>query len=231
MHKNNLKKLIAKYERQVQKLKEKQASFGLHAPTYISIEIEDLETEIRKLQLELAQLNEIPVDESHDRVGNNFFTLWAFLGGVLITALLSITIFFLLNNGRTTTNSEITGFTPCFQDDFTANTNGWNLDKKGGTKYIVRPQIANGKYIRSETYNVAPYVNWTPTVPICFPKDFELSVEATIVEADYLEDNEAAIAISFRNSPGYADYYYVLFSNAGYLVSAKKDDESVPISN
>jgi hypothetical protein len=52
----NIQRLIANSQRRLQKLKEQQASFGLHTPPHISIEIEDTETEISELQVELFNL-------------------------------------------------------------------------------------------------------------------------------------------------------------------------------
>jgi WD40 repeat protein len=53
----DLQRLITKYNRSLQKLKEQQAVFGLHTPHHILIEIEDTEAEIEKLQKELAKLD------------------------------------------------------------------------------------------------------------------------------------------------------------------------------
>ncbi len=52
-HKNHIQILILKYERHLQKLKEQKASFGLYTPPYILTEIEDIEAELNKLQVEL----------------------------------------------------------------------------------------------------------------------------------------------------------------------------------
>ncbi|MBE7555465.1 MAG: WD40 repeat domain-containing protein [Anaerolineales bacterium] len=52
----DLQSLIAKHTRSLQKLKEQQALFGIHTPHHLLIEIEDIEAEIEKLQVELANL-------------------------------------------------------------------------------------------------------------------------------------------------------------------------------
>jgi hypothetical protein len=54
--KDDIKKLILKHKRRLQKLKEKQTTFGLDTPPHISIEIEDIEVEIENLQTELEVL-------------------------------------------------------------------------------------------------------------------------------------------------------------------------------
>lgn len=52
----DLRSLIAKHTRSLQKLKEQQALFGIHTPHHLLIEIEDIEAEIEKLQAELTDL-------------------------------------------------------------------------------------------------------------------------------------------------------------------------------
>ncbi|OQY35747.1 MAG: hypothetical protein B6243_04620 [Anaerolineaceae bacterium 4572_5.2] len=53
---NGLQKLLIKYGRRLQKLKEQQASFGLHTSPHILTEIEDLEVRIEVLQTELTEM-------------------------------------------------------------------------------------------------------------------------------------------------------------------------------
>lgn len=64
----DIKNLIIKHERHLQKLKEQKASFGLYAPPYILIEIEDIEAELNRLQIELASLGELALAEEDDDV-------------------------------------------------------------------------------------------------------------------------------------------------------------------
>lgn len=68
--KNDIKKLIIEHNRQLQKLKEREAQLGLHTPTYVLTEIEDREKEIEKLQIELedssALSSEISVQILHN---------------------------------------------------------------------------------------------------------------------------------------------------------------------
>lgn len=52
----DIEALIARNQRRLQKLKEKQASYGLDTPVHILTEIEDIEAELERLQLELTQL-------------------------------------------------------------------------------------------------------------------------------------------------------------------------------
>ncbi|MFC1976336.1 hypothetical protein ACFLXQ_08045 [Chloroflexota bacterium] len=54
-HQDDLRKLIRNNQRRLQKLKEQQALEGLSTEPRLLIEIEDIETEIAKLQAELAQ--------------------------------------------------------------------------------------------------------------------------------------------------------------------------------
>lgn len=53
----NIQKLIKRNNRRLQKLKEQQASFGLHTPAHILTEIEDTEAELEKLHLDLMELD------------------------------------------------------------------------------------------------------------------------------------------------------------------------------
>ncbi len=64
--KDDLKKLIANYKRRLQKLKEQQASFGLHTPPHILTEIEDTEETIEQLQIELKTLGDGGIDIYHN---------------------------------------------------------------------------------------------------------------------------------------------------------------------
>ncbi|MBN1220722.1 MAG: SUMF1/EgtB/PvdO family nonheme iron enzyme [Anaerolineae bacterium] len=57
---DDVQRLIANHQRRLQKLKEQQAIFGPHTPPYISIEIEDTEAELERLQTELAGLKGTP---------------------------------------------------------------------------------------------------------------------------------------------------------------------------
>lgn len=53
---NDLKQIISQQRRHLHKLQEQQATFGLHTPPYILLQIEDLESEIKALQAELEAL-------------------------------------------------------------------------------------------------------------------------------------------------------------------------------
>jgi CheY-like chemotaxis protein len=55
---DELKRLISQHHRQLQKLKEQEAKFGLHTPTHILTEIEDRTAEIEKLETELEEVGE-----------------------------------------------------------------------------------------------------------------------------------------------------------------------------
>jgi hypothetical protein len=59
---DDIKKLISNNSRRLQKLKEQQASMGIHTPPHVLTEIEDAEAEIEKLQTELKEM------ESRDQV-------------------------------------------------------------------------------------------------------------------------------------------------------------------
>jgi hypothetical protein len=53
----NINKLIAEHHRRLQKLKEKEARFGLNTPPEILTEIEDIEAELTSLHNKLNQEN------------------------------------------------------------------------------------------------------------------------------------------------------------------------------
>jgi hypothetical protein len=53
---NDIENLITNHSRRLQKLKEKQALVGLSVDPHILLEIEDIEAEISRLQLELDDL-------------------------------------------------------------------------------------------------------------------------------------------------------------------------------
>ncbi|MBE7553984.1 MAG: hypothetical protein HS126_23200 [Anaerolineales bacterium] len=54
--KDDIKRLVEQHNRRLQKLREQQASFGLHTPVHILTEIEDAKAEIESLWTELASL-------------------------------------------------------------------------------------------------------------------------------------------------------------------------------
>lgn len=51
--KDDIKKLMVNHERRLQRLKEQQASLGVHTPPHILNEIEDIITAIEELQTDL----------------------------------------------------------------------------------------------------------------------------------------------------------------------------------
>lgn len=61
--KNNIRKLILKNTRYLQKLREQEAEFGVHTPVQILTEIEDRETRIKDLQAELGGLGGVEEEE------------------------------------------------------------------------------------------------------------------------------------------------------------------------
>ena len=56
--KDDLQRLIGQKRRQLHKLKEQEAAFGLHTPPHISIQIEDLEAEVEELLAQFEALND-----------------------------------------------------------------------------------------------------------------------------------------------------------------------------
>jgi len=60
---NEIKNLIDSKSRHLQKLKEQQATMGILTPPYISIEMEDIESDISKLKIELEDFQEGSSDE------------------------------------------------------------------------------------------------------------------------------------------------------------------------
>ncbi len=59
-HQNNIKKLIASYNRRLQKLKEQQAIKGLDTPPATLLEIEDIEEKLAGLEIHLGVLESSP---------------------------------------------------------------------------------------------------------------------------------------------------------------------------
>jgi len=55
--KEDIEKLIAQHQRRLQKLKEKQASYGIDTPVYILTEIEDTEAKIIQFQEDLKEVD------------------------------------------------------------------------------------------------------------------------------------------------------------------------------
>ena len=226
---DEIRRILINYHRRLQALEERRALFGMETPVATLTEIEDIKSEIEKLQTQLNELegkvgnleNKI---EPTDRVepvaseipkGYALSYLWVSVGMVGVV-ILSLTIFY-------ATLVMPTLPIICFQDDFSSKTKGWDLNERKGEHVVVKPEIADGKYRRFATFYEAPWYNWLPRVPLCSPKDFELTVDATIVEASHLEHDEASILICFRDSPDHSNYYLVHFSNAGYRVDVKKD--------
>lgn len=56
---DDIRRLIVKHTRRLQKLKEKKAELGISTDPSLDIEIEDIEAELAKLQAELAALPKI----------------------------------------------------------------------------------------------------------------------------------------------------------------------------
>lgn len=56
--KREIQTIILEHQRQLQKLKEQQAKFGLHTPSYILVDIEEREAQLETLAIELAALPE-----------------------------------------------------------------------------------------------------------------------------------------------------------------------------
>ena len=70
--KDDIKKLIVNCERRLQKLREQKALFGIHTPPYILIEIEDTETQIQKLRMELEVVESNSTNEKLRGVYSTF---------------------------------------------------------------------------------------------------------------------------------------------------------------
>ena len=64
MTRTNIEKLIQNHKRRLQYLKEKQALCGLDTSPEILIEIEDIETTIKKLRMELKRLDKSGIEET-----------------------------------------------------------------------------------------------------------------------------------------------------------------------
>lgn len=106
-----------------------------------------------------------------------------------------------------------------FQDDFSSNTNNWQVGNFSDDFTDEEIQIIEGKYRRS-ILSKESVINRRP-VPNFSIKDFWLSVEATILETS-APVGEAQVSLVFRdNAKG--DYYVVGFRNNGtYRVSRRQ---------
>jgi hypothetical protein len=69
------------------------------------------------------------------------------------------------------------------------------------------------------------WFNWDPLIPNFSARDFELTVDVTLVEAKDLADDETSILISFRNSSDNSNLYLVKFNNAGYSMVVNKNGD------
>ena len=60
----DLKELIVRNQRRLQKLKEKEAAYGLETPVHILTEIEDIEAELEQLRVELDEIGTAAAGQS-----------------------------------------------------------------------------------------------------------------------------------------------------------------------
>lgn len=91
---NDIKRLILKHNRRLQALREKQALYGLETPVSILTEIEDIETEIKKLQVELEQLEQSTTSrhEIDERLTSPRMRLWFVIVFAMILGVVGATI-------------------------------------------------------------------------------------------------------------------------------------------
>jgi len=109
--KNDIKRLIAKHNRHLQKLKEREASFGsLHIPVHILTEIEDIEAEIEKLQTELELLDKKNVEpKSPDDVTKDGLSwLWIASGSAILVTIMSVIAFLTWYGGSGNADIDVT---------------------------------------------------------------------------------------------------------------------------
>ncbi|MCQ3974077.1 MAG: hypothetical protein DPW09_11575 [Anaerolineae bacterium] len=172
----------------------------------------------------------------------------AALFGLLICGLIGLWLFFRPSGSSTSTPTTIVKVTPTstapaqsnpdnstsgqataiansvlvFEDDFNSNVNGWDEDEGNDTFAKYKTQVSDGKYRISIHSNQGVIHRESPAN--LQSKDFQMSVEATVVEAD-AGPGEASIALGFReNAQG--DYYALEFYNNGmYKLSVRKDEK------
>lgn len=85
-HEKDIKRLIEKHTRRLQKLKEQQAVFGLHTPPYVLTEIEDAEVEIEQLRTELNEV--VSTGKETVQTQRNF--LWLWISSALLVIVISL---------------------------------------------------------------------------------------------------------------------------------------------
>ena len=109
---NELKKLIKEQRRQLQKLKEQQAKFGLHTPPYVLTEIEDREEEIEKLKTQLSSIENSNSSVAEKKSGKSEKTqtriLLLFYAGILLfIVILASTVYILKPEATITTDTRL----------------------------------------------------------------------------------------------------------------------------
>ena|SRR6266498_6052559 len=68
---DEINELLGIHQRRLRKLNEQRASFGMHAPVHLSIEIEDVEEQIERLGAELRELESIATSASQNVLSAN----------------------------------------------------------------------------------------------------------------------------------------------------------------
>lgn len=149
--KNDIENLITKNTRRLQKLREKQASYGLDTPVHILIEIEEVEAKLEKLKSQLDAVKDTDVASSDkspippDGTGGclRIYAAYGKAGFILmLLLLLAIAAIFAVNKFLPSTNSATP--TPFIID--TMETLDWEQygDNKGSSIVLrSKPGIAD----------------------------------------------------------------------------------------
>ena len=242
---DDIKKLIAKNTRRLQKLNEKKASFGLDTPTHILVEIEDVEAELEKLNSQLDRVKaaeDISSDESHTSIlqSNNFKILMfgigvaiivvlsvsiPIVGGFLATPTPTVTSTFTATSTPTATATSTPTATPTeeilFEEDFEDDEDGF-FNQRGGDWEIVEDHPGNKVYEvntrDSDSFHFAYFGK----------KDWEKYVvefKANIVDfdPDPNKENAGFVFLGFRNSK--KGGYRVSLSDSGLIALWYEDYE------
>ncbi|MCL4299511.1 MAG: hypothetical protein KJ077_27495 [Anaerolineae bacterium] len=112
-NKDDIRKLIREHNRRLQILREQNARFGAHTPPHILTEIEDIQAELERLRLELADLKTSdtfslfpttkppPIRPTQDLgSSNNPLSFRSILAGIIITIVGGIILASIVQEGR-----------------------------------------------------------------------------------------------------------------------------------
>jgi hypothetical protein len=108
-----------------------------------------------------------------------------------------------------------------FEEDFSSNVQGWDVEFQDDEYSISEAQIDGGKF-RWRVESKQPVTKHV-TIPTKPAKDFYLQFEATIVEIAN-QGGAVGVGLQFRRDGG--NYYHLLFKEEGmYRLDARKDGQ------